>query len=271
MNKLSFYFQIFKYALQHPDIGFDILQTKFDTKNEYKHKIKEYDDAPLDLNQLIEKLFPHESKLTNELSSELSDLEKHIGFFIKEREKYEYPSKKKPYPLFYSLDNQAGLFLYALCVITKPSVVVETGVAYGLSSSYILSALEKNKKGKLYSLDFTFRPWESKEMIGSIIPGKLRNRWELIFKRSSTGLHPLLDSLETVDIFIHDSQHTFRNMLFEFNTAWPFIKKDGFLLSDDILRNNAFHHFCSQVRLKPFMLKQQNELKKSYMGILQKI
>jgi predicted O-methyltransferase YrrM len=269
MNKLNFYFQIFKFALQHPDIGFDILQTKFDTKNEPKQKIREYEESPLDLNQLVEKLFPHESKLTSELRNELSDLEKHIESFIKEREKYEYPSKKKPYPLFYSLDNQSGLFLYALCVMTKPSIVVETGVAYGMSSAYILSALEKNKRGKLYSLDFTFRPWESKEMLGSIIPDKLKDRWELIFKRSSSGLHSLLESLGTVDIFIHDSQHTFRNMLFEFNTAWPFITRDGFLLSDDILRNNAFHQFCSQVKLKPLILKQQNELK-SFLGILQK-
>jgi len=51
-----------------------------------------------------------------------------------------------------SLDNR-WYKLYNLIRDTRPSIVVETGVASGVSTAYILQALEDNRKGKLYSID----------------------------------------------------------------------------------------------------------------------
>ncbi|MDQ1280386.1 MAG: hypothetical protein QG670_1649 [Thermoproteota archaeon] len=56
-----------------------------------------------------------------------------------------------------SIGTGLGTVLYVLCRQLKPYVVVETGVAGGMSSSYILCALEENKYGRLYSIDV---PWE---------------------------------------------------------------------------------------------------------------
>ena len=42
-----------------------------------------------------------------------------------------------------------GVVLYAICRRRELDTVVETGVASGVSSSHILSALEKNKHGQL--------------------------------------------------------------------------------------------------------------------------
>jgi hypothetical protein len=42
---------------------------------------------------------------------------------------------------------------YAAIRARKPSCVVETGNADGVSSSYFLPALRKNGKGKLHSID----------------------------------------------------------------------------------------------------------------------
>ncbi len=43
--------------------------------------------------------------------------------------------------------------LYVLCSLLKPEVVVETGVASGLSSCYILKSMAQRASGKLISID----------------------------------------------------------------------------------------------------------------------
>lgn len=203
-----------------------------------------------------------------ELENQTIDLKEHFDSFFMRLEKEEHPSKKKPYPISYSLNRQSGLLLYAICKIMRPDKVVETGVAYGLSSSYILKALTENNKGTLYSIDSTFRPWETKQMIGSAIPEDFRKRWNFIFGTSSEKLSTLLKSLQTTDIFIHDSLHTYNNMMFEFTTAWPHIRKNGLLLSDDIIDNNAFYDFYSSLKIKPSIMKHDNQ---SLFGALQKL
>ena len=49
--------------------------------------------------------------------------------------------------------TSAGEVLYAAVRARKPSVVVETGVAAGLSSACILAGLQRNGMGELYSID----------------------------------------------------------------------------------------------------------------------
>ena len=146
---------------------------------------------------------------------------------------------------------------------------METGVAYGRSSAYILQALHENQKGKLYSIDYVFRPWQSKQAIGSAIPHRLRYRWELVFGTTSEKLPSLLDSLGMIDIFFHDSLHTYKTMSFEFHQSWPHIKQGGFLISDDAKGNNAFHNFCVIKNLKSLYLLQESGIDAA-MGILQK-
>lgn len=43
-----------------------------------------------------------------------------------------------------------------------------------------------------------------------------------------------------VDLFLHDSLHTHRNMRREFDTIWPRLRTGGVLLADDVERNRAF-------------------------------
>jgi len=202
----------------------------------------------------------------------------HALNFFEQIENKEYPSKEKPYGANSALEINSSLFLYALCKLTKPEKVVETGVAYGLSSSYILQALYENKKGMLYSVDFTYSPWHTKKMIGSLTPDHLRFRRKFVYGPSSVMLKKLLNSTGQIDIFFRDSLHTYNSMMYEFNTAWPFIKKGGFLISDDVLHNNAFFEFHSKLNLKPFLLSQKvkaissilEDSTKDYLGIIQK-
>tara|TARA_Y100000590_G_scaffold173430_2_gene198320 strand:+ start:14465 stop:15271 length:807 start_codon:yes stop_codon:yes gene_type:complete len=268
MNKISKYFSLLKFSLKNPKSGAEMIKIAQDTQADSKEALKIHSVKGKTLDKLFEDFFP-DSKFTKSLlRDEVHDLEIRLKKFLNSLENDEFPSQKKPYPTDYSIQEDSRLLLYGLCRITQPLIVVETGVAYGISSSYILHALKKNGKGTLYSIDDTFRPWETKKMIGAAIPNELKENWELIVGKSSDKLKEISSSMNNIDIFLHDSLHTYKNMFFEFNLMWPCIKKNGFLLSDDISDNNAFFNFYSTKKIIPNLLKNKNE--KISLGILKK-
>ena len=60
----------------------------------------------------------------------------------------------------------------------------------------------------------------------------------------------LLSQLGQVDVFIHDSSHTYEDMKFEFETSYPHIRSGGLLLSDDADFNAAFPECAKTFRPK---------------------
>jgi predicted O-methyltransferase YrrM len=142
----------------------------------------------------------------------------------------------------------------------KPKNVVETGVAYGLSSSYILKALDKNQSGTLHSIDSIFRPWQSEDIIGAAIPENLRYRWNFNLGKSTEKLQQVFDELNDVDIFIHDSLHTYKNMMFEFECAEKNLNENGIIISDDVLDNDAFFNFSNRDNLNSHLIKVNDDL-----------
>lgn len=166
------------------------------------------------------------------------------------------------------MDFSCVSLLYCIIRIFKPQLVVETGVANGASSTFILSAMEANGIGKLYSIDFS----ESEELpfvprgreAGWMIPDELRNRWLLQTGRTEERLENLLKQIGKIDIFLHDSGHTYETMMYEYKIAWPYIKKNGLLLSDDVKMNTAFDEFVSDVRSSAMVYKRR-------LGIVQRV
>jgi len=138
--------------------------------------------------------------------------------------------------------STAGHFLYLIIRSLKPDTVVETGVASGESSTFILQAMEDNKKGKLFSIDLPPSVDQNQRKIifpkdkssGWIIPENLKDRWELHEGDSGDLLLPLLQKLGTIDGFFHDSLHTYDHMMFEYKTSWDFMRNGGILFSDDV-------------------------------------
>jgi hypothetical protein len=164
-----------------------------------------------------------------------------------------------------------GVYLYAVMRQLRPEVAVETGVANGFSTAFSLLALEKNGAGHLHSVDLprevgrdygegTFYEGEGRAGIpsgsesGWLIPQELKQRWSLVLGRTQDELPPLLDRLGTVDSFMHDSEHSFDCMWFEFNEAWPHLREGGILLSDDVNSTQAFHRFAREQRREPLRL-----------------
>jgi hypothetical protein len=60
-------------------------------------------------------------------------------------------------------------------------------------------------------------------------------------------LRPPLSRLGTVDVFIHDSLHTYEHMMWELETAYPIVRCKGLLFADDALWNNTFQIFARKV------------------------
>jgi predicted O-methyltransferase YrrM len=160
----------------------------------------------------------------------------------------------------FSIGTTLGLVLYVICRRQKPDIVVETGVASGVSSSYILCALEQNKRGQLHSIDL---PWWQEAQCGWLIPEYLRHRWHLILGRSSEELAPLLRKVAEIDIFLHDSDHSYQNMLWEFQTAWTYLKVGGLLLAHNIDTNEAFSDFCRDHGVKGYSLANMGGIVKA--------
>jgi len=96
-------------------------------------------------------------------------------------------------------------------------------------------------------------------MIGAIIPDELKSRWNFIFGKSSEKLELIFNKIENADIFIHDSLHTYKNMIFEFESAEKNLKKSGIILSDDVLDNDAFYDFTNKKELENYLIKVKND------------
>lgn len=156
--------------------------------------------------------------------------------------------------------------LYVLVRAFLPNTVIETGVSSGFSSTFILQALEDNGRGFLYSIDApNVDPSSTLPKgfaSGWLVPASLRGRWNLILGRSFEALPALLDKVKTVDLFLHDSEHTYENMTFEFRAAWKYLRKGGMLLSHDVFWNNAFSDFCKSVGRRPSYIVDTGLLQK---------
>jgi hypothetical protein len=72
--------------------------------------------------------------------------------------------------------------------------------------------------------------------------------WQIHIGDARQLLPSLLSQLSSIDIFVHDSLHTCEHMWWEFETAYPPLRRGGLLFSDDALWNSAFHNFARKVQ-----------------------
>ena len=88
-----------------------------------------------------------------------------------------------------------------------------------------------------------------------MIPSNLKNRFTFIEGKSIDNLPKILDSLKSVNIFFHDSEHTYENMMGEFQIVWPYLTKKGILISHDINWNDALTDFAKEKKGRPIFSK----------------
>jgi Methyltransferase domain len=156
-----------------------------------------------------------------------------------------------------------GTILYGLTRAMKPDYVIETGVAAGVSTSFISAALIENGHGALYSIELP--PEESaarvhldgstfdwpENGVGWATPPEIKqgmgSRHTLVLQDVRVALPALLSHLPYVDIFFHDDLHTPDHMLWEFEVVWSHLRPAGFVVSDDV--NFGWIRFSRQHRL----------------------
>ncbi len=138
----------------------------------------------------------------------------------------------------FDADGHLGLATWCAVRHLKPTVVVETGVARGITSWIILEALRRNDHGHLWSVDLPRVAWAFDA--GDDVPRDLRQRWTFLRGSSKRLLGGVIEEASPVDLFIHDSLHTDENVRFELETVWPALADGGLVIVDDIDDGEAY-------------------------------
>lgn len=157
-----------------------------------------------------------------------------------------------------------ALFLYWVIRTFKPKTVVQTGVCNGLSTAFMMLALAKNgPEGQLHAIDLAhiFDPnnpdWTVPGMVygvlipegktsGWMVPDMYKDRCHIENGDAKELLPKLIDRLPSLDMFYHDSDHSYQHMMFEFDEAMRKLDKGGIVLGDDVSWNASVWDFADK-------------------------
>ena len=133
-----------------------------------------------------------------------------------------------------SFDCEIGLasFLYAYVLHVKPQVIVETGVANGITTNVLLAALAKSG-GVLHSFDIDPKT-------ANVHPKSPQWSFHLLEGNTSQALDRIIGKLGKIDLWIHDSNHGFQWQNYEYQLALYSLSDAGLLVSDDIDSSTAW-------------------------------
>lgn len=147
--------------------------------------------------------------------------------------------ENKKIKLHSSINFEEGNFIKNLIIKNKCFNVLEVGMAYGISSIFIITSIynlykKSKKKGFLLSIDPNqSTQWENIGLY-HIKKLKLQNFHKFIEKKSYEAL-PLLIDKYNFDLIFIDGFHTFDYTLIDIFYSIKLLKKNGLLLIDDAL------------------------------------
>jgi predicted O-methyltransferase YrrM len=149
--------------------------------------------------------------------------------------------RQLPYPTLYNADLTLAKLAYGIVRQRKPSLVLETGVGYGITSALILDALNAEGSGRLVSLDLPSLSDTEGTHTGLAVAEHHRRRWTLHRNVSSRGvLSKVVTANAPIDVFMSDSANVHTLQRFEFKTVWPSVPEEGRLVF-----NNVSEHFLN--------------------------
>jgi Methyltransferase domain len=142
------------------------------------------------------------------------------------------------------IEIDAPLELHAIARLLQPEHVVEVGVSSGVSSAYLLAALERNRRGTLHSVDLPASPSRSANGRGaswSLPPGKcsgwavpprLRRGWDLRLGDKADVVPQLARELPRVDLVVYDVPHNEADLVREFAELNPRMRRGAVAIVD---------------------------------------
>jgi predicted O-methyltransferase YrrM len=166
-----------------------------------------------------------------------------------------------------------ALFLYWLVRQLKPRTVVQTGVCNGLSTAFMMLGLAKNgPEGRLHAIDlapvFDARDpsWTIEgKVYGFVVPeGKTSGwllpevYWERLDLRAGNArdlLPKMVDMLDSIDLFYHDSEHSYNHMMYEFQQVKRKLNKCGLVVADDVAWNASLWDFADEFAVPSYNFK----------------
>ena len=241
-----------KMGISKPSWAWAVLKSAFYSKfskAKYTRRVQEYGRYIVQFEQVL-------SNTSNVSLEEIKSIIQESRQLIIDRGK-----RTDLIPIKYDASPELAILSYCIVRLRKPNIVVETGVARGITSFFLLSALERNGKGRLYSIDL---PMMGKGEVGILVPDNLKARWELIFGVGFREMKRLRKRINEIEIFIHDSDHSYYGQKAEYGVALKWLAKDGILISDDV-GNDAFLEASEESGRYPMILPQE---KSENIGIL---
>jgi hypothetical protein len=142
--------------------------------------------------------------------------------------------------------------MWAIVRHLDPTAIVETGVARGVTSAMSLQALRINGSGgQLWSIDLppVFRGWDP-DSSRTAVPSELRDAWEYLPGASRRVLPRLVREVGEIQLFLHDSLHTYSNVLRELEVARSVLATGGVIVVDDAEANRAAIDFSESNGLR---------------------
>jgi predicted O-methyltransferase YrrM len=146
--------------------------------------------------------------------------------------------------------DNTSLLLYLMIRLLEPTVLVETGVAKGHSTFFILKALSANHSGTLWSTEIS-------QKCGELIREDEKDRWRLEVLETDhrkKSFEDFLKKIGKVDFFMHDGDHSYSWQMFEYRTMLPKMSPKSVLASDDINSSYAFLDFAESLEASPLFL-----------------
>jgi Methyltransferase domain len=135
---------------------------------------------------------------------------------------------------------------YAIVRAAQPDLVVETGTHLGLGSCIIAAALLRNGHGRLTTIDID--P-EAGYLIGE--------PWASVIDRRIGDSIDMLGSLKDVDMFLHDSLHTYDYESGELKAVEPNLRADAVILSDNAHESPALSDWAERSGRHYLFFKEQ--------------
>jgi hypothetical protein len=176
------------------------------------------------------------------------DVQELLAAYEEAKQRFDALARTKSliYGEIFGVEALSAALLYCLVVCLRPEHFVETGVADGVSSWFILDAMRRNGFGTLHSIDI-------RSNVGALVDE--RDGWDLIIldrARPKASLAEHISAFPGIDMFLHDSRHSADWQRYEFDLA---VRSGArWLLCDDADATYAFQRFCKERDLRPMLI-----------------
>lgn len=245
-------------AIKDPRAAYDFL-VSHKYENEYPHEKRRELQSEFDKENWV-------SSLARLLNAKPAEIEQYILEYKSEVaphvEDCEQVFDNKPF-MMGGVEIEAPI-LYSSIRHISPRNIVEVGVANGVSSYYILSALERNSNdGNLTSVDIpkyesdhtgewgdSAGAWIPKgKDVGWIVPQKYESNWDLHIGDMDNHIPDIITRKDGIDAYIYDGPKGYKTRKRALN--YIFEMGDGCLLfCDDIAWNRSFEDFANEEELE---------------------